>query len=490
MITNNIASAVTINPNGYTGTTGTVTNYTNAYNGSDNTSSYATFSATTSSRSAATYFTFDTSSIPSDATINSVTGTVRYNVNNTSYLSPTVQLYNGTTAKGSAITNASTSSAIYTLDCGTWTREEIDNLKLYVRALCTRTSNNRGYTLYFYGAEITINYTYNEIVYEITTSIEKGTLISPTTATMTANNGDNVTLYFSGDTGQPFKSLTVNGADATTPSLVSKKTYGDVLTTSSTTYTVSTNYSTYSSYALSNAYDGDDNSKFWSSEAQATGKYVLITFANRIHLNSFSTYSESSSDYPKTCNVLQVSSDGSTWEDVGTFQASQTSTFSNIDKDCQYVRIYATSDISNWLVINEITMDYNDIEYNEVYCYAYTISSISSDTNVVIEFGKEYPIIYVKTADGWKTASKIYQRTKDGWATVKGTAFQASATNGTYRFMLGEYTGVTLVGTVAKGTNIISLDSSALGSGTYTLYYEDSNNTPIDGWNAIGTITI
>lgn len=324
----------------------------------------------------------------------------------------------------------------------------------------------------------------------ISTSITKGTLISPTTATMTANTGDNVTLYFSGDTDQPFKSLTINGTDVTLPSLATQKIYGDVLTTSSTTYTVTTNYGIYSSYALSNAYDGSNSTYFWSNEAQAPGKYVLITFANRIHLNSFSTYSSNSTDYPHSSNTLQISVDGTNWEDVGNFQESQTSTFSNIDKDCQYVRIYGKSSVENWLVINEITMDYNDIEYNEVYCYAYTISSISSDTSVVIEFGKEYPIIYVKTADGWKVASKIYQRTEDGWTTVKGAAFQASATNGTYRFMMGEYTGVTLVGTVTKGTNTINLDSSELGSGTYTLYYEDSNNTPIDGWNAIGTITI
>nr|AIF26776.1 putative hydrolase [uncultured bacterium fosmid pJB89E1] len=123
------------------------------------------------------------------------------------------------------------------------------------------------------------------------------------------------------------------------------------------TYTVTTNYETYQSYSLSNAYDGDESTYFWSSEAQATGKYILISFNTAVKLTSFSTYSSNSSDMPKTGQYLQVSADETEWTDIGAFNGEATCSFENIESGAiKYVRIYAKSDATNWLVLNEITM--------------------------------------------------------------------------------------------------------------------------------------
>jgi len=148
--------------------------------------------------------------------------------------------------------------------------------------------------------------------------------------------------------------------------------------TGDVTWTVSTNYSTYQTYALSNINDGDTSTYFWSNGAQTTGYYVLVTFSDYVNLKSFSTYSSNSTDMPKDCNELQVSVDGSSWNTVGTFTNTATSTFSDIGdvgKGIKYARIYATSTISNWLVINEITMDYSSVNGGSSDNYRFTLTS-------------------------------------------------------------------------------------------------------------------
>ena len=79
-------------------------------------------------------YTFDLSSIPSDATINSVSCTVNGHCESTSNSSETftVQLYSGSTAKGSALslTNSTSNYTASISDCGSWTRSELDSLKL------------------------------------------------------------------------------------------------------------------------------------------------------------------------------------------------------------------------------------------------------------------------------------------------------------------------------------------------------------------------
>ena len=76
------------------------------------------------------YYTFDLSDIPSNATVKSVSCVVKAHEENASRSTMTVQLYAGSTAKGSVTTVSGTENANYTLSTGTWTRAELDSLQM------------------------------------------------------------------------------------------------------------------------------------------------------------------------------------------------------------------------------------------------------------------------------------------------------------------------------------------------------------------------
>lgn len=105
-------------------------------------------------RSGIVYWPFDTSIIPAEATIDSVACMAKGSCNSSTKGS--MQLYSGTVAKGSA-TSTKTSAAVYNLSCGTWTRAELDNIRLLTKI----TNTNSGSSIfYFYGADLTVAYTY------------------------------------------------------------------------------------------------------------------------------------------------------------------------------------------------------------------------------------------------------------------------------------------------------------------------------------------
>lgn len=386
-----------------------VSNASNMYNNTDNTT-YAT--VTNSRYSTTSYYLyikgFNFDDIPSGATINSFTIKIKVRESGvtTSY-SYRMFLCNNTTAISDyASTMPSTSVATIAFDniSSDWNTLVGYGSNLGIRINCRRASRNTTGYMYVYGAEIEVDYS---LPYTVTTTITNGTLY--TNASITASAGDDVLINFNPYDGYEFKSMTVNGV-AVTPTYTSKAK-------SAITVKYSTNYSTYSSYAFANCYDGSTSTYFWSSEAQATGKYVLITFSAAVDLDSFSTYSSNSTDYPNTNNYLQVSSDGgTTWTDIGAFSASTTTTFSDIGASgINAIRIYAKSDISNWLVINEITMNYS-VHQSAVQGYSYTIASIDEDKNVIIICEKELTdVLYIKENGEWVTIKKFYQKVDGAW---------------------------------------------------------------------------
>lgn len=75
-------------------------------------------------------YTFDFSSIPSNATINNVSLVCKAHEENSSRSTCTIQCYAGSTSKGSLTTVSGTSNTLYTIDCGSWTRAELDEFKM------------------------------------------------------------------------------------------------------------------------------------------------------------------------------------------------------------------------------------------------------------------------------------------------------------------------------------------------------------------------
>lgn len=122
--------------------------------------------ATGSNATTYIYYFFDTSSIPDNAEIISISCTAKGYVSSKSVLyvsSSQMQLFCGTTAKGSSV-NLTTTPTAHTIDAGTWTRDELNNcrLRLYAQRAFASTSSSR--TMQLYGAELTVTYDAPEIV--------------------------------------------------------------------------------------------------------------------------------------------------------------------------------------------------------------------------------------------------------------------------------------------------------------------------------------
>lgn len=187
-------ASVTLVPSGNTGLTNATIDgsypidrgYTNA-----DSTTYTRLNVT-ASRTAEIYFTFDVSSIPAGATISSVTANGKARVSSTTRITNTVmQFYSGSTAKGDNTAFASTTATKRTLSPGSWTRTELNNLRLKVGGTASSSSSSK--RIDFYGADITITYTAGTVhvtgvaLDKSTDTVEVG---STTTLTATVSPSD------------------------------------------------------------------------------------------------------------------------------------------------------------------------------------------------------------------------------------------------------------------------------------------------------------
>lgn len=142
-----------------------VSGATSGYNGTSNTTQRAQFRLRTRGNYAE--YGFDTSQIPEDAVIDSVSCSFRAAVSNTGRTAA-YQLYGGGAGKSNIISAATTASSTYNLTGGTWTLSDVQSIKL--RLTVATGSTNTSYYAYFYGADLTIEYTINESSYIYTIS--------------------------------------------------------------------------------------------------------------------------------------------------------------------------------------------------------------------------------------------------------------------------------------------------------------------------------
>lgn len=121
------------------------------------------FSNTGASAISKLVYGFDCSTIPSNATITNVTcvaGASCYS-SGQYFATKTLQLYCGNTAKGTAvnITGNGSTAANHTINGGSWTRAELDNIKIveYIQRTTSNTSTAASFN--FWGATLTVEYT-------------------------------------------------------------------------------------------------------------------------------------------------------------------------------------------------------------------------------------------------------------------------------------------------------------------------------------------
>ena len=401
-----------LNPSAYvsygaTSGNASIQNQTNPVGKSSSNTTYATLTtSTTGGATSYAFWKFDCSSIPSGATIESVSCVAKCYVNNTSRIGTrSVQLYYGTsTAKGSSVSFDNSTNATQTLNCGTWTREELNDIN--IRVAGTRGTSTRSATIQFYGADLTVTYTIPQN-YTVTTTITNGVLVNPSASEVVVGGSD-LDFFFRGNEKTKFMSMKVNGAAVTVTKVAGQNS-------SAATWTPSTNYGTYNNNAITNV-NGDNNTYFWSNEAQSVGKYILFTFNKFIALTGVTTYSNNSTDYPSSVNKLQVSSDNTNWVNVGTFQNNPTSTFTGINATkIKYVRIYCdTTGNNSWLVLNSVTFTYTVPVIEEG--YSYTLSNIDGDKTVEITFINTNRVL-LKVNGEYKEGT-AYKKTSGRWTAV------------------------------------------------------------------------
>lgn len=139
----------------------TISNRENAYTDSSS-STYAQVNLTAGANAITSIgLTFDLSSIPADANINSVKWIAKSTISTTtsSYVPErTIQLYSGDIAKGDLV-NIGGFADLTEHDGGIWTRQELEDLYLYFYAKRGTSKTSTTYYIRIYGADLTIEYT-------------------------------------------------------------------------------------------------------------------------------------------------------------------------------------------------------------------------------------------------------------------------------------------------------------------------------------------
>ena len=219
--------SVTLVPSGYEGLTNMTIDssypISRGYTNADSTN-YTRFNVT-ASRTGEVYFTFDVSDIPSGATITSVSANGKARVSSTTRITNTqMQFYSGTTAKGSNRTFASTQATKQTITVGSWTRAELNNLRLKIGG--TASSSTSSKRIDFYGADITITYTAETVhvtgvsLDKSTDTVEIGETTTLTETVLPANATDKSVTWSSNNTAV----ATVSGARARRGSPLPRRT--------------------------------------------------------------------------------------------------------------------------------------------------------------------------------------------------------------------------------------------------------------------------
>lgn len=160
-----------------------IDNVSSAYTDGTSTSYATIYLITGSYAETYVYFNFDTSEIPQGAEITSVSCVGKGYVSTTStrYLrTKQMQLCSGSKTKGSA-TTLTQSATSATMSVGSWTEEELREAKIrvYVERGTSGTSSSNYYAR-FYGATLSVTYSINGTMYEITaTSSVDGVTVEP-----------------------------------------------------------------------------------------------------------------------------------------------------------------------------------------------------------------------------------------------------------------------------------------------------------------------
>lgn len=430
--------SVKLIPSGNTGLTNITTSTNNSYklengyNDEDHSSNYARLVMQTST-TGHIYWTFDTSEIPASATITSISAKARVRVNNTNYITNTkCQLYTGTTAKGSNSTFASTSSSnIVTLTTGTWTRSELNNLRLYIGGTASSNSNNK--YIYFYGASVTVNYSVSAYDITLTNNTSAEASLSETTVAeggsadvmidtlsnlIITDNGVNVTNSFGQMVGGtissvPSDTFTVGYSSSSTAFYQSSSTSS----TSWLEYAIGHSAeSPYSTSNTSNTYAKPEGQTAWINYHFDFSEIPSTAIINSVSVAVYGARENSSVDSSHVAKFQCYSGNtakGTAQEFTSTSNSKVTitdpGTWTRAELDDAQLR-FAVGYYGGRMLGITWSVTY------EVNGYIYTITNITADHAIVISnAGGSQPTIYYKVNGSWVAAVAVYKKVNGSW---------------------------------------------------------------------------
>lgn len=178
----------------------TVSNLENGYASPSSTTDALIYTTVGKSSETWIYYEFDTSSIPDGATIQSVSCTANaYYYGSTISTDRYIQMYSGTTAKGSTTTFGTGKTTVRTLSVGDWTLSELRNARIKIygkRGTGSSASTVTSHYLAFRGATLTV--TYETTYYTVTATSNTGSItVSPASQEYSA--GSTATISVTGD---------------------------------------------------------------------------------------------------------------------------------------------------------------------------------------------------------------------------------------------------------------------------------------------------
>ena len=410
-----ITSTATSYPVSYT-TSGTIngTKYKNAIGKGADTSAVSgnDYSNGGSSSTAHIDYKFEFEDIPDNADIISVTCQVKGHLENTSRSTATLQMYHGSTAKGTQTKFTSTSAQTITVSCGTWSREEVDDM--YLR-----------FTIGYYGglingATVTVEYEYNDITYTITTSAT-GVDISPSGSTE-VREGDDFSLKIDATNGVFVKD---NGTDVT----------GQLVTVQDTA-------EAYEIENLGNYGFELDSDGYYVSQNKGISKTAAVCKVN-IHVPVAATitftyinYSELGYDFgvfgnidvPLSTSYYSADSSGATITDSSYKLACNTSTH---NKSSAQTLIYEMEAGDHEIYIKYSKDDASDDNYDTLQFklaitleepftpgshLEYRLTNVTEAHNIIVTVG-DYAKLYLKLSGNWVEV-ECYQKVNGRWVLI------------------------------------------------------------------------
>lgn len=418
------------------GSYASITNQNNPVGENTSNTTYAQVNLTTGSGAETeAIWSFDCSSIPTGATINSVSCSCKCSINNQQsnrIATRQAQLYSGSTAMGSAYTVANSTTA-FSITTGTWTQAQLQNARL--RLYAKRGSNSTTSTYYFrlYGCVLTVNYTFSGTEYEVSFSNSSSDVTSdPSTTQYVIQAGSQEIAFYNIDDLNSV-SITDNGNNVTLTPVYIISTSFNPSTIDSTNSQISTSATNtgngctdISSTTFATLCGGTQYFYYYNFSVTGIPSNATITdITVRMKVCRYSTYTwtagickgttvVTSSDV--TATTSSSSSPSSDEPQILTIESTNFSLSDLSNIKLKFTPTYNSSSSKLYFYGADLIVRYT-VPGQDVVYYSYTISNIASDHIIVISDAQSTSC-YIKVNGSWVKFSKIYKKVSGVWTEV------------------------------------------------------------------------